>query len=387
MKAIRNSLLFPLLLLAMVVAMVFGILSEQDASQAIAQPGPLVTREAPNLTAVAEGSEVIFDWTEVGDAQGYRLLFSISGGDMINDSYEIDMGLDTELILDFADKNILETLNRIESPESIEAGLSFYVKVQAYYKEGVSFPSNAEYVMVGEGIRDANEGGENPPGISARVVTEFCTLFAEPARSCVLGHAIYVPVGESNAFTASGGTNGFTCVSGNPSIAIAGFTSPEQGIGWVTGVNEGSTFIDIWDGQGCRAWMSVMVLPAGANYIYISDFDPVPYPHSKLTAGVRTTFNFRVFYPPISGRIVRLKYDFGKLGNAANSHLEKSTSQLVFNDTKTFEAETNAASSMPFTVAGTIPFGWDYLVIWVQYLDSSGSTVLAESCKAGWLIQ
>ncbi|OQY14600.1 MAG: hypothetical protein B6I30_00030 [Desulfobacteraceae bacterium 4572_187] len=389
MKTLRNALFFPLLLLSMVVLMVGGILADQETRQAIAQSGPVVLGEkAPDFAVVTEGTEVVLAWTEIHGAEGYRLLFSFSDGDVEDNSYEIDTGLGTELVLDFGDENILETFSHIESFENIETGLSFHVSVVAYDDEGDSRQSNVEYILVGTDDHVPENEGQLS-SISARVGRSFCTLFVEPARSCVLGTDIFVPVGGTSAFTATDGftnTSGFTCISNDPSIVDGGFASPGQGTGWITGVSEGTTIVRVWDGQGCWTSMSVTVLPVDGNYIYISDFDPAPYPYTKLTAGVYTTFSFRITFPPVSGRYYRIRYDLGNLAGTANSNSEKAH-QIVFNDIQKLEALTRAANwTMPLTVAGTIPFGWDYLVIWVEYLDSDQTTVLAESCKAGWLI-
>ena len=132
--------------------MVGGILADQETHQAIAQSGPVVLGEkAPDFAVVTEGTEVALAWTEIHGAEGYRLLFSFSDGDVEDNSYEIDTGLGTELVLDFGDENILETFSHIESFENIETGLSFHVSVVAYDDEGDSRQSNVEYILCGYG--------------------------------------------------------------------------------------------------------------------------------------------------------------------------------------------------------------------------------------------
>jgi hypothetical protein len=303
------------------------------------------------------------------------------------------MGLDTEFTLDFNDEEVLETFDHIKSFENIEAGISFHVKVEAY-DGGDSLQSNVEYVLVGMDDHVAENGQVNKPNesdevlsdISARVAAS-CNLFVEPARSCVLaGTDIFVPVGGTNPFTASSGTTGFTTSSKDPSVAVTGFTSPAQGLGWITGVSQGSTQIDVWDGQGCHTVMTVAVLPANGNYVYISNFDPPPYPYSNLTAGVHTKFTFRIFFPPVSGRYVRFNYTLGNLGSSASSNSE-GVKQIALTDALTLEGSANGASwSTPVALVGTIPFGYDYLLLWIEYVAGDQTTVLAKSCQAGWLI-
>lgn len=396
MKKLKNSLFFPLLLLSMAVLMVGGILADKDTRRAIAQSVPIILDvNALDFAAVAEGASVVLVWTEADGAERYRLLFSFSHGATKTD-YEIDMGLNTEFTLDFKNEDILETFNHIENFENIEAGLSFHVKVEAYDDEGGSRQSNVEYVLVGTGdyvaengqydTHKANESEGLLSDISAHVGTNFCDLFLEPARSCVLGTDIFVPVGGTNPFTASGGTTGFTSSSKDPSIATCGFTSPSQGVGWVSGVSQGSTQIDVWDGQGCHTVMTVGVVPAGGHWVYASNFYPPPYPYSNLRAGVYTEFTLNIIYPP-GVRWLNINYDFGNLGSNSNSVSEEQQ-QSVLVDVETMEGASSNGTSliMPVEVAGTIPSGYDYLVLWVEHISDDKTTVLAKSCQAGWLI-
>jgi hypothetical protein len=391
MKTLRGSSLFFLLLVSMVAVMFSGIIVDQDTGQAIAQSGPilLIEEKMPEFAAVSDGTTVVLAWAEVDGAEGYRLLFSFANDNLENNSYEIDVGLDTEFILDLEDQKTLDMFD-----ENFKTGLPFHVSVEACDLDGVCRQSNVEYVRIGLGsdvAEDIQRAPQNvtpnkeiPSNISPQL---SCSLFVEPARSCVLGTDIFVPVGGTNPFTASGGTDGFTMSSNNPGVVIGGFDSPSQGLGWITGVSEGSTQINIWDGQGCRSAMTVKVLPANGSYIYMSDVNPPPYPYSRVSAGVAISFSYRLRYPAVSGRYYKLKYALGMLDGTASNANSEEIRRIVHSNTQTLESSVNATSwSKTITLTGTLPYGWDYLLIWYQYLDSDQTTVLAESCRAGWLI-
>jgi len=392
MKTVRNYLFFPLLFLSMVLVTLAGFVAERDASRAIAsQSNPLTLDEAaPDLAVIAEGPIVTLGWTEILGAKGYRLLFSFYYGDTVDELYEIDMGHATELTLNFDSEAILDTFDNLGSFAIIEEGLTFYVRVEAYDHEGSSRQSNVEHVLVGANEyrfqgEDTVGSGEQPSSISARVA---CIFPVEPCRSCVDilgGTQIFVPVGGTNPFTASGGTSGFTCIPGDPSIATSGFTSPNVGLGWVTGVSEGSTVIDIWNSDGCFTPMSVRVVPAGGYYIYLSNLSPAPYPYSYLMAGAQVAISSVFTFPPIDGYIAYYGY-YGNLGAAAASNSAAST-QAVFGDTLRLESGTRSAGwSYQMDLTLTMPYGYDYLVIWAELRASDNITVLARSCQTGWLI-
>ena len=394
MKTLRGYLLFPLLLVSMAAVMFAGIIVDQDASQAIAESDPsfLIVEKMPEFAAVSDGTTVVMAWTDVDDAEGYRLLFSFANADLEKNSYEIDVGLDTEFILDLEDQKTLDMFDG-----NFKTGLPFHVSVEACDPDGVCRKSNVEYVRIGLGSdvaeniqrapQNVTPNKEIPSNVSPQL-SLGCSLFVEPARSCILGGTdIFVPVGGTNPFTASGGTDGFTMSSNNPGVVIGGFDSPSQGLGWITGVSEGSTQINIWDGQGCQSAMSVKVLPANGSYIYMSDMNPPPYPYSYVPAGVQISLNFRLRYPAISGRYYKLKYALGMLDGAYSNSNSEETRRIVLNNTQTVESSLNATSwSKTITLTATLPYGWDYLLVWYQYLDSDQTTVLAESCLAGWLI-
>jgi hypothetical protein len=393
MKTLRNFFLFPLLFVSMAAIVFAVILADQYTNQAIAKSDPILTvsEKAPKLVAVVDGSTAALAWTEVDETDQYRMLVSYSHEDSGHNSYEIDMGLNTEFILDLEDQKTLDIFD-----ESIDPGLTFDARVEACDQNGVCRKSNIEYFRIGTDVyggqniekapKKLSPNNEIPSYVSTQLSFD-CSVFVEPARSCVLGTDILIPVGATNPFTASGGTDGFTMSSNNPGVVIGGFETPSQGLGWITGVSEGSTLINIWDGQGCQSAMSVKVLPANGNYVYMSDMNPPPYPYSILPAGEELVFEFRMWFPPVSGRYYKLKYDFGMLGGSSSSNSEEAR-QIVVNNTQEAEIRANAASSwsQDITVSGTLPYGWDYLVIWLQYLDSDQTTVLAESCQAGWLI-
>ena len=396
MKTVSNYLLFPLLLVSMILVMAVGFVIERDSSQAIAQSNPLTLGEAaPDLAVSAEGPTVHLAWTEVLGAKGYRLLFSFRYGETVDDFYEIDMGDDTALLLNFGSDEILDLFENLGSLATVEEGLAFHVRVEAYDHEGGSRQSNVEHVSVGANEyqfqgEDTVGDGEQPSSISARL---SCIPFVEPARSYISilgGIAMFVPVGGTNPFTASGGTGGFTCIPGDPSIGTSGFTSPASGLGWITGVSVGSTVINIWNAEGCLTPMSVQVVPAGSHYIYLANLSPSPYPYGNLVAGVPVMISSLFNFPLLPGEKYGIRYSgyLGRFGSAdvANSDVN---AQVAFGETLRRESginSTRASQSYQMDITVTLPYGFDYLVIWAELTTYDFTMVLAQSAQTGWLI-
>lgn len=389
MKTVRNSLFFSLLLLSMVLVTLAGFVAERDASRAIAsQSHPLTLDEAaPELAAVAEGATVALGWTEVLGAKGYRLLFSFNYGDTADEPYEIDMGYETELTLDFDSEAILDTFDNFGSCETIEAGLTFYVRVEAYDQEGNSRQSNAEYVLVGANDYrsqgdDTVGGGEQPSAVSARVAAASCLLPGQPWDSCVAilhGIHICVPVGGTSAFTPNGSINGYTPISRDPSITTCGYDS---GGGWVTGISEGITIVDIWNSAGCVSPMTVQVVPPGAYYIYVSYLDPAPYPASSLTAGAQVTISCVLTFTPVSDYQLWLTGFYGNWDSAAEP--EAGTQVMHAQRLESTINPTDSSEAVSYTL--DVLTGYDYVVVWFELRASDGTTMLARTCSTGWLI-